>query len=1218
MTANVTAPEAQTDGSSFARTSIIATLSYGIAAAAALVAGFLSVLAVPPWIVAALVVATLAWQIYGLWARRGRFGYCVVVRVVAAASVAMSFGPGSHPGSDPWTAIAAFVCLGAPIMLESILKRATDSRVTFVSNLPGVTAAGRMPKLDRPVVTSSAAAIALGSVVSLRDGPAWLWLVLAVAVVVFYLLVTFLAIRRIVTNSVLTRDLAGAVAEYQPEFLIYTSRPDDASYQILMWLPYLKRTGRRFIIVTRHATPAVALAQQTDAPVIARGGVAELEEILVDSLRAVFYVNASSGNASMVRYREFTHTYLGHGDSDKPPSYNPLHAMFDAIFAAGPAATRRYAEHGVTMDPEKFEVVGRPQLESVIRPDESISAIDSPTVLYAPTWRGHVDETMLYSLPQGPDIVEYLLQAGASVIFRPHPFSYQFDEDVEAIKKIHRILEDDRARTGRQHVFGSAAESDRDVIECINSSDAMISDVSSVVSDYLYSGKPFAMVAVSATGDDFLSQYPIAQAAYVLEADLSNVGELLDRLLRCDPLQGRRLELRADYLGDFPAEGYADHFIAAADRMITRTRRRAEVDRGDGELNVDNDVGTADADAGASADVDELEAPSGEDRSSSADDEDDESEAEPTNGSETLRPTLNRLRQKVAGRTLVPSGLSLAAFVGLLLSAPVAVVASIGILANGVHLFLNRRSIRGGRRPVGTLRVLNAARALLAATFGLAWTVSYGWSWLIAAASLLLVVTIAMESTLESAWRVTGLEARNLPGGKTSGYQPVDRGFVPIASSAVTTLCWIFSYFGTPAINPFLLALVPFALAVVLYRSGIERGVRSARLDLRLPELMADYGAEFAVYFGSNVGINYQLQMWLPYFKRMDRRFVVITRDIRMMRTAGRLTSAPVINRPTLRSLEDVITPSMKAAFYVNNAGLNTHFIERREMTHVWLNHGDSEKPACYNPVHGIYDYIFAAGQAGIDRYARHGVEIPAEKFEIVGRPQVEGIKRMRPGRGRREEKTVLYAPTWRGPYDDTRVYSLPHGRRIVEALLERGCTVIFRAHNLNYDFPDDRALIKDIKSLLAEDRQETGRQHAWGTRAEHRMSLTDCFNASDAMISDVSAVVTDYLQSDKPFSIVSVGRSVGELAEEAPASAAAYVIEDDLSNLDEAIDNMLGADPLSSERDRMRQYYLGNFNARHYADAFVDAAVGIIDKRAAADAEDAKAAEDAKVAEPC
>lgn len=1198
---------------SFARRSVISAVSYVAGAAAVLGAGYLSLAVVPNWIFLAIVLIVLAWDAYCLWAEEAQLGHRPVVRTLAAASVAVSFtAAASGPHPQMWVAPVAFVCLAVPLMLESILARATATRVDFVAHLPGVSAAGRMPRLGRPAVTASSVAIGIGAATSSFGGSGLLWLLTAVVMDLFYLSITVIAIHRIRKNTVLNRDLAAAVADYRPEFIIYTSRPDDASYQITMWLPYLERTGRKFAIVTRNAEPAEALAEQTTAPVIARRSVAELEEILVGSIRAVFYVNASSGNATMVRYRELTHVYLGHGDSDKPPSYNPLHAMFDAIFAAGPAATRRYAAHGVTIDNDKFEIVGRPQLESVQRSTAAITRTESPTVLYAPTWRGHVDETMLYSLPRAPTIIERLLQRGARVIFRPHPFSYQFEDDTAAIESVHRILAEDRARTGREHLFGAAAETDHDVIECANLSDAMISDVSSVVSDYLYSGKPFAMVAVSAGVDEFVELYPIGQAAYLLEGDLSNIDHVLDRLLDTDPLWQQRLNLRADYLGDFPDANYADHFVAAAERMISERRLDDGIGRQDAREASESVDATADDTQEPSEST--ADALTTEDADPSEGDVATLSEETPDNGEvitdgtvtdpASWTSTMGRLRQKVAGRTLLPSGFSLAAFVLLLLSAPIAIVATLGLLGSLVHLLQNRRAVIGRRRPTDMLRVVNAARALLAVTFGVAWTVSYGWSWPIVVASLLLVMTIALETGLEKAWRAIGLEARNIPDARTSGYQPVDRGYVAVTSSVVTGLCWICAYFGAVAIDPFILSLVPFGLAILLYCSGILRGVRSIRLDAQLPALLDDYGAEFAAYFGSNMGIDYQLGMWLPYFQRTGKRFIIVTRDIKMMRTAGRMTKAPVINRPTLRSLEDVITPSLKAAFYVNNAGLNTHFIERREMTHVWLNHGDSEKPACYNPVHGIYDYIFAAGQAGIDRYARHGVEIPDEKFQIVGRPQVSGIRRRTQRIDSIQNKTVLYAPTWRGPYKDTEVYSLPQGEQIVTALLDRGCTVIFRAHSLNYQFPDAKATIARINGMLAADQSTTGRIHKWGVRAEKKMSLTECFNASDAMISDVSAVITDYLQSDKPFSIVSVGRSAIELAGDAPASAVSYVIDGDLANLDPALEQLLHTDPLSANRDQMRKYYLGDFNARHYADAFVDAAADVVDQRAAADAE--------------
>jgi len=292
-----------------------------------------------------------------------------------------------------------------------------------------------------------------------------------------------------------------------------------------------------------------------------------------------------------------------------------------------------------------------------------------------------------------------------------------------------------------------------------------------------------------------------------------------------------------------------------------------------------------------------------------------------------------------------------------------------------------------------------------------------------------------------------------------------------------------------------------------------------------------------------------------------------------------------------------MVVPSMKAAFYVQGSAANTTF-QRYQMTHVWLNHGDSEKPACFNPVHAIYDKIFAAGRAAVDRYGRHNVIIPAEKFMIVGRPQTEAIRPAETPIAEVAEPTVLYAPTWQGPYADSRVYSLPLGREIVAALLRRGVRVIFRAHPFNYRFAADRALIAEIGAMLDEDRRRSGREHLWGAEAEQQMSVEDCFNASDAMVTDVSAVISDYLASGKPFAVVAVGRTESELVAEAPAAAAGYPIADDLGDLDDGVDQLLITDPKGAERQQMRRYYLGDFAPGHAADGFLAGAAELLTDR--------------------
>ena len=54
----------------------------------------------------------------------------------------------------------------------------------------------------------------------------------------------------------------------------------------------------------------------------------------------------------------------------------------------------------------------------------------------------------------------------------------------------------------------------------------MVSDVSSVVSDYLFSGKPFAMIAVPAEPEVFVVEYPVARASYVILGQISPIWTL--------------------------------------------------------------------------------------------------------------------------------------------------------------------------------------------------------------------------------------------------------------------------------------------------------------------------------------------------------------------------------------------------------------------------------------------------------------------------------------------------------------------------------------------------------------------------------------------------------------------------------------------------------------------------------------------------------------------
>lgn len=93
--------------------------------------------------------------------------------------------------------------------------------------------------------------------------------------------------------------------------------------------------------------------------------------------------------------------------------------------------------------------------------------------------------------------------------------------------------------------------------DCFNVSDAMVSDISSVVSDFIASGKPYAVTDSGEIGhEEFKRQNTAVRAAVILSNDARELGGLLDAVRdpAADPLADARKELKRYLLGpDEPA-----------------------------------------------------------------------------------------------------------------------------------------------------------------------------------------------------------------------------------------------------------------------------------------------------------------------------------------------------------------------------------------------------------------------------------------------------------------------------------------------------------------------------------------------------------------------------------------------------------------------------------------------------------------------------------------
>ncbi|MFT4108568.1 CDP-glycerol glycerophosphotransferase family protein [Propionicimonas sp.] len=495
----------------------------------------------------------------------GTFGTARILVVVAA--LGLDLGTGVSVG-----AIVAAALLGAMIIGESAMRRAVRGAVPQSANIPG----WDVPLPSVVLADSLFAVNLLGMalmVVSAGFGLTQLPAVLAaLAGLVLAVLFGIQSVRYLYRRNRFEANLPKILDKLAPAFCFHWQAPAGTAYQASMWLPYLDRIGLPYFVLVRTAANFAEVSKLTDAPVILRVGLEDLDAVSCASLKAVFYANTAVRNSHMIRFPHLTHIQLNHGDSDKIASVSPTFRQYDKNFVAGQAAIDRFAKHGVVTRSDQFEIVGRPQLEDVRAATGPISAVGQPTVLYSPTWSGFYEDSDYSSLRAGRAIVAGLLERGCTVVFRPHPYARRHKGNAEACDSIIELLTLDAASTGRTHIFGPAAETEMSVVDCFNASDAMVSDVSSLLSDYLVSGKPFAMAAVSAHGDAFVDEFPLAEAAYVFDvvgADAVGFSDLLGDLLDTDPKAAVRRSLRDYYLSDTPTDHVVEHFVEVARRYLS-------------------------------------------------------------------------------------------------------------------------------------------------------------------------------------------------------------------------------------------------------------------------------------------------------------------------------------------------------------------------------------------------------------------------------------------------------------------------------------------------------------------------------------------------------------------------------------------------------------------------------------------------------------------------
>jgi hypothetical protein len=371
-------------------------------------------------------------------------------------------------------------------------------------------------------------------------------------------------------------NLVEQLGEFQPEVVLYFSASAPESlYQPAQWLGALQATKRRLVIITRELALLEPLAESSECPVVWVRDLSDLERVVPTSARLGCYVNNGVKNGHFLRLDRLVHIQLLHGESDKGASTAKTTRAFDRVFVAGQAAIDRYVAAGTGIPPERFAIVGRPVTDAIDVLDETRS---QQTVFYAPTWEGFDDASNWSSLGEISRAVlaELRRRDELTVIFKPHPLTGDTDPRyLQTLQEVKNFVEADPRGMDRY----LEPDSDADLYELFNQSDCLITDLSSVLADYLRSAKPIIVADPKALGAAGMREgFPTTVGSYVASADPLTISAALDAALGPDPLSDERLATAAYVLGDFGGSS-TERFVDVVEAIFTETEPADPVSR---------------------------------------------------------------------------------------------------------------------------------------------------------------------------------------------------------------------------------------------------------------------------------------------------------------------------------------------------------------------------------------------------------------------------------------------------------------------------------------------------------------------------------------------------------------------------------------------------------------------------------------------------------------
>ncbi len=395
------------------------------------------------------------------------------------------------------------------------------------------------------------------------------------------------------------------------------------------------------------------------------------------------------------------------------------------------------------------------------------------------------------------------------------------------------------------------------------------------------------------------------------------------------------------------------------------------------------------------------------------------------------------------------------------------------------------------------------------------------------------------------------------------------------------------------ALSGIVAASLTIGISLRFLRSPAVARLRKSHLE-EVAGRLVEIAPDLLFYHSGPPDSLYQYRMWAPVLERVPPVTLVVFRE------TGYLADIPPTALPTIfirhvHHLYRLLPESAKVVLYAANGTSNINMLRwHQPAEHVFINHGESDKSVNASYFLTVYSRLFVAGRQAIDRLAAAFFEIPADRFVIVGRPQVDCLAERTPG-----PRTLLYAPTWEGWNPRENYCSLETtGIALISALLERhpDWKIVFKPHPFTGKHrPAAAAAARRIEAML---RERGGHAVAGGNE-----EILPLLAAADVLVTDVSSVANDFLATGRPL-VMADPHALGEaeFRSRFPTAKAAWVLTQAAGNLDETLADALGEDSLKSARLAAFDHSLGGFrgdSTRTFAAALEELCAAVAASRA-------------------